>query len=1079
LSLTLSAASVVLLLSQGAQTATIEPRLMRTPAIHGETIVFSYAGDLWVTTVGGGAVARRLTSHPGLEIRPKISPDGRWVAFNGTYDGNPEVYVVPIEGGEPRRLTYEPGTGNTLGWTPDGKIAYASAQGNHTTRQQRLWYVDPRGGLPIWTPIAEISEASFLADGRTMAYTRVNSYNFNWRRYRGGTQGRISLYNFATNNYSELPAAREQNYFPMAVGRSVYYVSDKQLGTLNLFRYDLDSRRETQLTRYADADIRWPSTDGKSIVWERDGFLYVFDVATGNLQRQSPRIPSEHLAARPVLRQLGNQISSISISPSGNRIAAEARGELFSIPARTGDTRNMTRTSGVRERFPRWSPNGQTIAYLSDQSGNWEVYTQPQLGGEATRLTNVNGTIPFSGIGWSPDGRWLELRTEANDLYILNVDTRELKHVLKATYTMGASDWSSDGAWIAYIETGRTGLGAVYLYEVGTGRTTKVTEGYYGDNLVAFDLNGKYLYLQSTRTFAPTFGRYEFSLKVDEADRIYVIPLAADTPNPLIAPNEEEPAAPGAPQPAAGTSPAAPGTPPATRIDLEGLADRAIPLPMPAGNYPFIVGANNGVLYATTGRGIPGVTLAKFDLGTRESQTIYTGPLGQLSFNPQRTKMAGTFGGQMAVLDVRPGANPATGRVDVGGVDALIDPREEWRQMFWDAWRYQRDNFYDPNMLGVNWMAIGRRYEQYLPFVGHRSDLSYVIGMMIGELGTGHAYVQGGDMGPMPPPVSVAQLGADYEVVGDHVRFRKIYYGQNFEEDRRGPLGEPGTNVKEGEYLLAIDGQPVTAQVHPGSLLLNKAGRFVTLTINSQPTMDGARRVRVRPIASEANLRYVEWAEANRRHVEQMSGGRIGYMHIPNTATEGAIEFIRGFYSQSDKDAMIVDERWNGGGFVQPWFVDTLARQSRVGIQNRNSADVTDAAALEGPKVMLINEYAGSGGDFFPWMFKESRLGPLIGRRTWGGLVGIAGSQVLVDGGTTTSPEFALFDRRTNLIVAENTGVDPDIDVDMRPDLVAVGRDPQLEKAIEHLMEQVRRMPPRPQRTEIPRVAPPGRVGGG
>jgi tricorn protease len=1046
----------------------IEPRLIRTPAIHGDTIVFSYAGDLWVTKAGAPTVARRLTSHPRSESRPRISPDGRMVAFNGSFDGPSEIYLVPIEGGEPQRLTYDASSESVLGWTPDGKIAYGSRAGNFTTFQQRLWYIDPKGGLPIRTPIAEITDASFMPDGRTIIYSRVNAYTYNWRGYRGGQQGKISLYDFEKNAYSELPAGREQSYFPMAIGRSVYYISDKNQPTLNLYRYDLDSRRETQLTRYTDADIRMPSTDGKSIVWERDGFLYVYNIASGAAARQSPQILTENLSVRPALKQLGNQLSSISISPSGTRVMAEARGEIFSIPAKTGDTRNLTRTSNARERFAKWSPDGQKIAYLSDASGNWEVYTQPQLGGEATQITQANGKIAFNDLGWSPNSKFLELRTSSKDLYILNVETRELTKVLKALFKVGSSDWSPDSNWLAATVIGANRLASIYLYEVATGRLTKATQGNYSDYSVAFDLNGKYLYLISTRTFTPSQG--QFDMKLETADRIYAIPLASDTANPLQSLSEEEPNSSAKTETETNTKKEDSQK---VRIDLEGLAERTFPLPMPAGIYTNIVGAKNGVIYTTRTAGSPGITLAKFDFGSRQSQNIFQGSASQLSFNPSRTHAAVYGDGRLSVIEMRPGADFAAGRVETGNVTAIIDPRQEWRQIFWEAWRFQRDNFYDANLKGVDWNAVGRRYEQYLPFAGHRSDLNYVIGLMIGELGTSHSNVSGGDFGTPAPTISVGQLGADYEVAGEFIRFKKIFYGQSFEEAWRGPLGEPGLKIREGDYLLAIDGEPVNSKVHPNALLLNKADKYVNLTINSQPTMEGARRVRVRPIAEEGTLRYRDWVETTSRYVEKMSGGRIGYIHVPDVLEEGISQFARSFYSQRDKDAMIVDERWNRGGYTNHGLVDMLNRKSAMRLQPRDAADSFDVYAIEGPKAMLINQHAGSGGDSLPFIFKRAGLGPLIGRRTLGALVALDDGLSTVDDGQVSSPQYAVYDPDTGKLIAENVGILPDIEVDMRPDLVAQGQDPQLDAAIKYLMEQLQKTPPKP-RKEIAQSASAG-----
>lgn len=1061
---------IVILCGRAAAQPITEARLLRTPTIHDDTIVFVYAGDLWVAKTGLETAARRLTSHPGFESRPKISPDGRLVAFTGSYDGTPEIYLVLIEGGEPQRLTYDPNNESVLSWTPDGKIAYASTAGNFTSLQQRLWYIDPKGGIPIWTPIAEVSDASFLPGERTLVYTRSTALNFNWRGYRGGKQGKISLYDFEKNTYNELAAGREQNYYPMAIGRSVYYISDKNHPTLNLYRYDLDSRRETQLTQYADADIRMPGTDGKSIVWERDGFLYVYNIASGKATRQSPRVLTEHLSVRPALKQLGGQVSSISISPSGVRVAAEARGEIFSIPVKAGDTRNMTQTSGARERFVRWSPDGQKIAYLSDVSGNWEVYTQPQLGGEVAQLTQAKGKISFDELKWSPNGKFLELRSRSKDLYILNIETRELTKVLKALFDIKSSDWSPDSSWLAATVIGANRMASVYLYEVSTNRLTKATPGNYSDESVAFDLNGKYLYLLSTRTFTPIGGAFGF--KVESSQRIYVIPLAADTPNPLQDSSEER----------QNSSPSGTNSdttieqkePQKMRIDIEGLAERAFPLPMPAAEYTTIVGAKNGVLYASRTAGSPGVALAKFDFSSRQSQTIFQGSASQLSFNSSRTHLAVYGDGNLSVIEVRPGADLSTGRVETTGVTAIIDPRQEWRQIFWEVWRFQRDNFYDANMKGVDWNAVGRRYEQYLSFVGHRSDLNYVIGQMIGELGSSHSYVSGGDRGTTSPTVSVGQLGADYEVAGEFIRFKKIYYGQNFEESWRAPLGEPSFKVREGDYLLAIDGEPVNAKIHPNSLLLNKANKYVNLTINSQPTLEGSRRVRVRTVANEERLRYREWLGSSRQYVERVSGGRIGYIHVPDVLEGGIAEFARGFYSQTNKDAVVVDERWNVGGYTNHGLVDILNHKNAMRLQTRDGADRFDAYTIDGPKAMIINEYAGSGGDSFPYIFRKAGLGPLIGRRTLGALVALDDGLFTIDGGEVTSPQSAVYDPNTGKLIAENVGTIPDIEVDMRPDLVAQGQDPQLDAAIKHLMEQLQKTPPKP-RKEIARSTPGGR----
>ncbi len=1036
--------------------------MLQTPAVYGDKVVFGYAGDLWITHTSPGSMATRLTSHPGAEGRPRISPDGKWIAFTGQYDGPANVYVMPIEGGEPRRLTYGDVDACT-GWTPDGKVTYITNSGNFTNRQTRLYIVDPAGGLPVATKLTEASDGTWL-DKDTYVYNRLNSSGFNWRRYRGGSQGRVSIYNFAKNEYSELPTGREQNYYPIAVGRSVYFISDKKLGTLNLYRYDLDSKRESQLTQFNDADIRLPNSDGKTIVFQRDGYLWMYDIASGKNTKLSPRIYSDNLALRPALRSLGNAITGLTISPSGSRIAVEARGEIFSVPVKNGETRNITQSQGSRERNPNWSPDGKTISYMSDESGEYEIYSRPQMGGAAVQITNRPG-FRIDTFAYAPDGKHIEIRALNNQIWLLELATKKLTKVVAADYGIGGTDWSPDGKYLAYSSGGRNQFQSIYIYEVASGKTVHVTDGYFSDSDVAFDGNGKYLYVISGRTFGPSFGSFEFSLKVDAIQRIYVLPLSKETTNPLLPTVDEEPNGPKKP-------PVPPS--PVTKIDFDGLADRAIPLPLGNGNYSNLTAANDGVFYSTNG------ALFKFDLKSKQSTLIFQNLLGQFAFNAAKTKLAYNAAGVVGVVDVAPGGMLGAGRVDTSGVEAIIDPRQEFKQIFWETWRIQRDHFYDPTMGGQDWLAIGKHYAEYLPHISSRIDLFAIQGLLIGELGTGHEYLQPGDPWlPIPRNIPNAYLGVDYAVEGDNVKLAKIFRGLSFDESSRAPLNEPGENIKDGSYLLAIDGHKVDSHVNPQSLLVNKVGRTVMLTIADTAGGLGSRDVRVRPVGSEMNLRKVDFLEDNRKWVDKMSGGRIGYMYISDTQATGSIDFVRGYYSQTDRDAMIVDERWNGGGYIQPWFVDTLGRHIKAGIQNRTSKDASDAVAIEGPKAMLINGYAGSGGDFFPWMFKHEKLGPLIGKRTWGGLVGISGYYPLVDGGGVTSPSFAIYDRDTNDIIAENRGVDPDIDVDNRPDLVIAGHDPQLERALAYLEEQLKQHPPRKPRAEPVHVGEKGRVKAG
>jgi tricorn protease len=1048
-----------------AQNGTQEMRLLRFPNVHANQILFTYASDLWTADLNGG-IARRLTTHPNLESRARYSPDGSMIAFTASYDGTNEVYVMPADGGNPQRLTYGTTSQNVVGWTPDGKIAFISQTGSNFGQLPRLYLINPKGGLPEPTPVLEAADVSFSPDGSKVAYHRMPSNNFNWRHYRGGTQGRISIFDLKNNTYSELPSGREQSYSPMWIGNTIYYVSDKELNTVNLWRYDLGSKSAKRLTDFTMGDIKWPSSDGKNIVFERDGYLYDYDTKSNDLKKLSPRVLSDDILARPTLKKLANYISNATISPSGVRVAVEARGELFSLPVKQGDTRNLTNTPDSRERFPNWSPDGQTIAYASDAGGTWQLYSQPQLGGAPTKLTTLPSTS-FSAIGWSNDSKKIAFATRNYELSILDVASKAVTAIDKDELgTITAFDWSPDSKWIAYIKNGKNMFGAAYLYNVAENKKTQITEGYFRDDTITFDLNGKYLYVISARDVDPTPRGDEFDVTTASLrQRVYMIVLDAGQENPLMTGNDEEPSAPlvtnpGAPP--AGT-PAKPEGAQAggnktvsdIKVDIDELGNRIVALPMPQGSYWFVVGAKNGVLIGTESG------ISKFDVDSKESTPVFSGQISGASFNGPRTKMVYQSGPRFGVVDLKPGAKAGDGPIDTSDVSAVIDMRKEWNQIFWDTWRWERDNYYDPNMRGLDWKAIGDHYAAFLPYVGHRNDLTYILGLMIGELGTSHTYTGGGDQGTGAPGVAVGHLGADYSAENGKIRIKRIYRGSSFTEGRRGPLGDPGVNVKEGDYLLAIDGKSLDASTHPGSLMIDKPGKYVTLTVNSSPSSEGARKVRVRPIAIETELRYATWIEGNRRMVEKLSGGRVGYVHVPNTSTQGAVEFVKGYYANIDKDALVVDERFNGGGSIPTPWIDILSRSYQTFFEGRHGADIGfPVRSIDGPKCMLINNYAGSGGDMFPYLFRRQKIGPLIGTRTWGGLVGYNEQYALADGGWVTAPEAAFYEATTGEWIAENKGVEPDIEVDARPDLIYKGEDPQLTAAVNYLLKQLKDHPP-------------------
>ena len=864
-----------------------------------------------------------------------------------------------------------------------------------------------------------------------------------------------------TNKYEELPAKREQSYWPMVVGDSIYYISDRANGTLNLYKNE--GGKDTQLTKFSDADIRWPNTDGSTIVYEREGDLYRYSIAGNKESKLSIRVPSDNLATRPILKNLTPYITDFALSPSGVRVAVAARGEIFSVPAKSGETRNMTNSSGVREQNVDWSPDGKWISYVSDKSGEHELYVQPQGGGEEIKWTN--GQIKLSQYVWSPDSKKIAMFGLGTEIMMLDVETKKVTTIDNLENGGGGFVFSGDGKYAAYSKGHAGGFKSIMIYDVATGKAQQVTEGFFDDTDLCFDKNGKWLYFSSSRVFNPTYGRNEFSLKVDATERLYALSLRADTPNPFLDKNDEEPDPTKKEEEKAKSG---------TGIDFAGIQSRVIALPMGVNQYSGLEGTDDGFYYLVEG------DLYQYTMGAKAPTMIYDN-IGPHTFNAARTKLAVMVPGGIQVVTIQPGLTAQTpGRADLSNVEAVIDPREEWHEILVDAWRYERDNFYDPNMNGADWNAVLKQYEGYLKYANHRSDVNYILGMMIGELGTGHAYVQApGDMGMATTPrIPVGTLCADYEVKNGMVAFKKISRGSNDFEQYQTPLGLPGIDVQEGEYLVAIDGHAVTADTNPSQFLLGKVGKTVTISVNGVPSLSGARKIRVKPIANDGPARYYEFIENNRKLVSKLSGGRIGYMHIQNTAAEGSSDFVRGFYSQTDKEAMLVDERWNGGGYIQPWFVDTLSRKKKAMIEPRYGAHNPEAPVIEGPMALLINQYAGSGGDFFPYMFKQAKRGPLIGKRTWGGLVGINGGYNLIDGGNLTSPTFAIYNPETGDIIAENQGIDPDMDVDLRPDLVALGQDPQLEAGVKYLMEELAKLPPKKVYKTVPKVGKNGKIGG-
>ncbi len=1068
-------------------------KLLRFADISKDKVVFAYAGDLWISSRDGGS-ARRLTSHVGDELYPKLSPDGKWIAFTGEYDGNPDVYVISAEGGEPKRLTFHPGNDIVLGWTPDGKdILFRSDRFSAPPgRYTKLFLVSPQGGpaKPLQVPRASLT--SFSPDGTRIAYLETSQEFRTWKRYRGGWSLPIAIFDLKKNSYEELPKTAGMDLFPMWHGNTIYFISDRD-GVMNLFSYDLGSKQTKKLTDYKEYDIKWPSLGPDAIVYENGGVLHEFNLATGKTRSLPIVVRAEDVEARPEFKSVAQSIGSYSLSPSAARALVEARGNIFTVPAEHGSIRTLTTNhSSVHELNPAWSPDGKSIAYLSDKTGEFELYTRPQMGGDETRITNDGGVYRYGPV-WSPDSKKLLYWDKVLQLWYVSLDDKKPVLVDKSEYgTISDGSWSPDSLWLAYSKPHRRGSNDVFLYSLGSKKITQVSSGFYSDNNPVFDENGKYLYFISTRYFYPSVGQLDQRFNYYSTDGVFAVTLKADEASPFKPQSDEEKTAdekkdekkaadakPGEKKPDEQKEEKKDEKKPEPvkpiQIDLDGISRRVAPVPISAGILNNLAARKDKFFYVSTpqearqfgtpDRGSKNV-LHVYDVTKREDKVLLEGIDGY-DLDKEGKKVIYKAGPVYGIADATPGkAKVGDGKLNLSELQVKIDPREEWREVFHEAWRVERDFYWDPNMTGHNWKKIGERYEALLPWVAHRSDLNYILGEMIAELSTSHTYVGGGDQ-PARPHVSVGMLGADFEPDGAYFRISKIYPGENWNEPSRSPLTEPGLKVKAGDYLIAVDGQEARSNQDVYSYFQDLAGKLVTLKINSKSSPEGAWEITVKPANGEAGPRYLDWMDENRRKVAEATGGRIGYMHVPDTSFPGIIAFDKQFTAQIDKDGIIVDERYNAGGQIPDFYTEKLRRELLSALAPREGKDVPwPPVAIYGPKVMIVNELAGSGGDAFPWFFHRQKIGPIVGTRTWGGLVGISRGIPLHDGGNVTAPEFAFWsaDNGGEWIV-ENHGVDPDYVVPQRPDLVVTGHDPQLEKAIELAKEALKNhkgLPPRP-----------------
>jgi len=1070
-------AAGLLALGLGTGPASAQTRLLRFPDIHGDKVVFTYAGDLWTAPASGGAAAR-LTAHPGLEQFAKFSPDGKWIAFMGQYDGDEQVYVVPSAGGVPKQLTWYPARGplpprwgydnQVMGWTRDGKaVLFRSMRDGWAMSDTRLYTVPLDGSLGEPLPMPVSGAGDFSPDGKQVVYTPFARDFRTWKRYQGGWAQDLYLFDLATHETKNITSNPRNDRDPMWIGDKIFFNSDRT-GTLNLYVYDVAGGQVAPVTQSKQWDVRWPSSDNAGkIVYEMNGELHVLDVASRQDRHIPIQVPYEGLYDRPSQVSAARNVEDWGLSPKGERALFVARGDIFTAPIEQGPTRNLTRSSNAHDKWARWSPDGRQIAFISDRSGEEEVWLVNQDGsGKPEQLTRGGKAMRYA-PEWAPDGKRLAFSDKDGKLYVLTLADRKLTEIADNVYGMIRDyAWSPCGGHLAYSTTDPNQFRTIWIWSAEDQKARRVTSELGHETSPFWDLKGEYLYYLATREYAPQLDAFEVNFANSRNAGIFALALRKDVESllpfesgevTLEEKNEEKK------EEKKGY----------TKIDFDGLADRVIRIPIPADNIDAASVAKDGhLLYVRfpdffLGRNQDAPALHVYSLKDRK-ETVLAEKIGGYNISLDGSKVLVLQQGQYSVYDATPNGKDSKKTLSTSGLVVNRVPKEEWYEVFDEVWRRYRDFFYVENMHGYDWEALRDQYRPLVAHVGHRSDLNYVIGEMIAELNISHAYLAGGDF-QLPERPKVALPGARFALDDKAGRYKiaKIFQGQNDEEIYRSPLTEVGVDVKEGEYVLAIDGEELTARDNPYRLLRHKADRPVRMTVNGKPTFEGAREITFNPLATETRLVYMEWVTQSRELVDKLSNGRIGYIHIPDMGEDGAREFIKWFYPQVRKEGLIVDARYNGGGFMSQTMIERLRRELLM-VDFARLSDEPErypTVVFHGHMACLLNENSGSDGDIFPAMFKKAGLGPLIGKRSWGGVVGISGHGPLIDGGQVSVPEAGSASIEGEWII-EGYGVDPDIEVENDPKSVLAGRDPQLERGVAEVLKKMeaepRKLPKKP-----------------
>ncbi len=1045
------------------------------PAISATQIAFEYANDLWIVSREGGE-ARRLTNGIGTESNPHFSPDGTQIAFSGEYEGNIDVYVIPAAGGVPRRLTYHPGPDIAIGWTPDGKRVLFSSHRDSFADSGQLYTLPIDGVMPAPLPLSMAEDGSYSPDGTHIAYQPVFHWQAAWKRYHGGQTLKIWIANLADSSVVAVPRENSNDFNPMWVGDRVYFLSDRN-GPTSLWSYDTGSQKVAELVSNKGLDFKSASAADDALVYEQFGALHLVDLKSGKSHPLKISVAADLAEVRPRFEKIKNQaIDNIGISPTGQRAVFQAHGEILTVPADKGDIRNLTSTVNVAERDPAWSPDGKSIAYFSDESGEYALHIRDQNGlGAVTKIDLGNPPSFFYSPVWSPDNKKIAYTDKRLNLWYVDLDKKSPVRVDTDLYDSPGFDmrphWSPDSAWLVYAKQLHNHLHAVFVYSASAAKHTQITDGLSDASAPDFDKSGKYIYFLASTNVGLSGGWIDMtSIARPVTSAVYTIVLRKDLPSPLAPQSDDENAdkkddkdkdkekdkekdkdkdkAP----------------PPKVTIDFDNINQRILAVPIPEKNYFAVTPGKEGVIYVQErpivelNYGPPQLIVSKFDFKTRKTDLIVGGVFAfVLSDNGE--KMLYRQGEQWFITGADAPPKPGDGQLKMADMEVYLDPRAEWKQMYREVWRIERDFFYDPHFHGLDLKAAEAFYAPWVEHVSSRSDLNYLFMEMLGNLNVGHMFV-GGGLHPEVPQVKCGLLGADYKIENGRYRFTQVYNGENWNPELVAPLTQPGVNVVAGEYLLAVRGRELRASDNVYSFFEETAGKQTALRVGPNPDGSGSREVTVVPVENEDSLRHLAWIEGNRRKVDQLSGGKLAYVHLPDTADGGFKSFNRYYFAQIGKQGAVLDERYNHGGDIADYIIEYLGRRPMSRVVTREGEDISDPAqAIYGPKVMIINQFAGSGGDAMPWYFRKAGLGPLVGMKTWGGLVGIGGYPPLIDGGRVMAPRWAFYGLSGQWEV-ENHGIAPDIEVDQDPKLVREGHDPQLERAVSAALDLLEKNPP-------------------